>query len=332
MNRLLNLFRAAADPSNNMGAAPQRDPQESTQMLNIVKREKEQPDVTSSVVMVTPSLARHFRDTNHFPRQRNISQQNVKRLANEMSEGRFTPGIQIYFGHTDDGQEWMLNGNHTCEAIYSSGVTMPITVTRMKVRDEDHAGMIYAVFDIQKLRSWNDSLRAYGAGEGIPNANAVLSAIGVIEDHFGHRSSSASGLVSRVTRMEKMEDYREAAIFLGDAMDGGVNNTTRFIKRAATMAVALETFRYQPSLAFEFWGRIAKDDGLRAGDPERAFLLWARNKAEYGIGAGSSERKEWCKAAAAAWNAKFAGEQRQFVKPNAMIGFKLSGTPISVGG
>jgi hypothetical protein len=83
-------------------------------------------------------------------------------------------------------------------------------------------------------------------------------------------------------------------------------------------------FRYQPSLAAEFWYATAHDEGLVTGQPEKALLSWLRNSVAAG---GQSAQREHCRATALAWNAAFKGREIQYVKPNQMAAFCLLGTP-----
>ncbi len=282
-------------------------------------------DLVSTVELITPEAARWMRDNYHFERQRNINQRNVDRLAAEMKAGRFTPGTQIYICTLPDGSNVIVNGNHTLEGVAQSAVAQVLTITHKRVADLDEAGRIYAVFDIQKVRSWRDSLRATGQGEDFPFAEKVLAALGVIELRFNTSQITAT---SRIQRINAMEDYRDAVEILSDALSGGSTETRRLITRAAVFAVALETSRYQPSLAGEFWSKISRDDGLVKGTPEKALLGWLRNVRS---STGYSIRRAHALAAASAWNAAFKGEGRDHLKPGAMSSFFLLGTPWSNG-
>lgn len=297
-------------------------------MLNVLDRgQLAKPKTLSSTVeVVTPTMARELRDTAHFERQRNISPINVDRLAKEMAAGQFTAGTQIYICVLPDGHELIVNGNHTLEAIHKCGVPQVLTVTRKAVMDIEEAGRIYAVFDIQKVRSWRDSLKATGRGDDIPLASSVLSAIGIIENDFAQGAYQAGA--SRLDRINRMEDYREAAEMMAAVMQGGPMSAVKCVRRAPVMAIGLETFRYQPSLAAEFWSKVAQDDGLTSGMPERALLQWLRNTK---VSGGITAQREHCKAAAAAWNAAFQGEDRNYIKPNSMTVFFLLGTPWAKG-
>ena len=121
-----------------------------------------------------------------------------------------------------------------------------------------------------------------------------------------------------------MEQYKVAADLVGRALSGAPRETRKYFIRAAVLAVALETMRYQPSAASEFWHKASHDDGLTIGMPERALLSWLRNTQ---VLAGFDSRKEHARAAALAWNAKWRGHETQYVKPNAMASFYLLGTP-----
>jgi hypothetical protein len=297
-------------------------PSESKMNITAQRAMVQYDSVRSGLERITPEEARRLRDTAHFPRQRNISNSNVERLAHEMRTGRFTPGTQVYIGVLPDGKEWVLNGNHTLEAVHASGIPQLLTITRKSVADEDDAGRVYAVFDIQKVRSWGDSLRATGAAEDLPNADKFLSAVGVIKNRFAQ--GNFAHMASRLDRIGALVEYREPAEFWNMITAGGCRHATRLMSRAAVLAVALETIRYQPSFAIEFWGRIASDNGLVSTMPEKALLSWLRNNKSSG---GVKNQGDHARAAAAAWNAAFRGEERQYVKPNSMTSFFLLGTP-----
>lgn len=286
-----------------------------------------EPDLGSSIQLVTPEMARRWRETAHFERQRKIDTCNIDRLAREMSSGRFTPGTQIYFCVLPNGSRVLVNGNHTLEAISACGKPQCLTVTHKAVTDLDEAGRIYAVFDIQKVRSWNDSLRAVGGFEELPNASRFLAAITAIENKFGHYPQ-ASSRASRVLRIEHLEEYRETAEIFNQAIHGAPREIVRMLFRAGCLAVALETIRYQPSLAAQFWYDVARDNGLVSGQPAKALLQWMRNAR---LASGSCGQRDTARAAALAWNAAFRDEQRTYVKPNAMGAFFLLGTPWAKG-
>ncbi len=280
----------------------------------------------SVMELVTPARARSLRDNAHFERQRKISEANVIRLAREQEAGRFIPGTQVFICTLPDGSERIVNGNHTLEAVAKCGMPQWLTLTYMPAADIDHVGRIYAVFDIHKVRSWRDSLRATGMDHSIEMAPSVLAAIGVIESGFAQTVEWFAA--NRLARIDKMAEYKEAAELYALAIHKCPTEVRLFARRAPIMGIALTTIQYQPSLACEFWSRFAHDEGLVAGDPERALLRWLRNNK---FTAGHRARRVTTRATALAWNAAFRGDKIQAVKPNAMSAFYLLGTPYADG-
>lgn len=276
--------------------------------------------VTSTVELVTPEKARHLRDTAHFERQRTINQKNVQRLATEILAGRLTDGTQIYLCELPNGDLRIANGNHTLEAVYLAGKPQLLTMTTKKVKDLDEVGLIYAVFDIQKPRTWMDSAKAMGVDQEMPNTQKILSAVRLIQSGFVVSSNRASVHET----LENVHSYQEEAIRFDELKKRSMSDSGRLITRAGVLAIILETLRYQPSLAYEFWTDVAEDDGLGNGDPAKALLNWLRRQT--GASGGGSQR-EHILAAAQAWNDKFKDQERQIIRVSKTNSFYLLGTP-----
>lgn len=287
--------------------------------------------LASSIQTITPQFARWLRDNCHFERQRKITQFNIDRLSAEMSACRFTPGTQVYLCRLPDGRLVIVNANHTLEAIVQCGIPQDMTLTIKDVADLEEAGRIYAVFDVHKARTWLDSLRAIGSMADSPTSTTkVLAAIGVIEARF-FQASDANKIAqqSRLGRIDRMTEYTEVGNMFFQAIDGSQTECRKFAVRAPILAVALETFRYQPAAAAEFWRAFALDNGLTEGMPQRALLTYLRGPSSSGDGKNS--RKLQCRAAALAWNAFFEEREIKTVKPLQMTKFYLRGTPAANG-
>jgi hypothetical protein len=278
--------------------------------------------VRSSLKIIDPSEAQKWRETKHFERQRRISIKNVQRLAREMQLNRFIRALQIYICRLPDGREYIVNGNHTLEAIILSGISQVLTVTVIDVQDIDEAGRYYAVFDSQHRRTLGDTLRATGKDQDIPDVRYVTQAVSLINANFGQ--SSQGEPVALLDKIDHIDDYEDAAFTFADLTTGASKEVKRFARRAGIMAVALATLRFQPSCGSEFWRRFVQDDGLRVGMPERTLLTYLRNAS---ASTGQQPRGETARAAALAWNAAFRGQERVLLKPNAMSQFVLLGTP-----
>lgn len=277
--------------------------------------------VTSFIMTMTPDEARIWRDSKHFERQRSISTHNIRRLAHEMRRGRFVAGSQIYVCTFPNGAEVIINGNHTLEAICLCGEPQMLTITRHPVKDINEAGLLYATFDNQKRRTFVDSMRASGLIVDFKDTRALGSAVYIILSSFlqVRRDRDKQGH-SHADVLEKINDYVDAAGDFGEIIDVSQRETRKFLMRAPVMGVALETIRYQPSLAHDFWRNAARDDGLREGMPEHALLRYFRNNAT------SHNRRLQARASALAWNAKFRDKQIHVMRVEG-VKFTLLGTP-----
>lgn len=274
---------------------------------------------------VSPAMAKHMRATMHFERQRPINERNVARLAEEMRRGWFLAGTPIFICTLPSGREYIVNGNHTLEAVAASGVTIPLVMIRKRVRDVEGAARVYSTFDLQRMRTWRDTLQAVGFADTLPMPDHVIAAIGQIMQDFKHDPHNLSAM-SRQARMAAVPEYTQAAHVIQAAIDGGHRQNIRITQRAAVLAVALYTAKYQPSVAAEFWGGLAKDDGLKANDPRKVLLRYMGNNRAH-----STARPEQSRATALAWNAFFEGRVIEYVKPNAAGDMRILGTPMHKG-
>jgi len=277
---------------------------------------------------ISPAMARHMRDTMHFDRQRPISARNVERLAEEMRRGWFLAGTPIFICVLPDGRQLIVNGNHTLEAVVASGVTVPLTIIRKQVRDVEAAAKAYAVLDIQKTRSWTDTLRAIGHAETIPMAVLVNSAMSFILGGFRDRVEDRQAAASRNLRMAEIPEYKAAAHLLAQCIENAPRSNVKLLRRASVFSVALYTARYQPSAAEECWGGMVRDDGLKANDPRKALLRYLVNH----HGTGSGGRRDCVRAAISAWNAGFQNRSLDHCRPSNSAEIRILGTPLHKGG
>ena len=283
--------------------------------------------LSASVAAISPAMSRVMRDIMHFERQRPISANNVARLAREMKDGTFLAGMPIFICELPDKRCFIVNGNHTLEAIYASGVTVPLVLVRKRVTSMEEAARAYAVLDIQKPRTWGDALRAVGFSDSIPLASLVNAAMTFVIGNFVDSEDDRSRAASRDLRMTMIPEYRAAAHVLADCLNGAPKHSARCLRRASIFSVALYTARYQPSFAAEFWGALVRDDGLKATDPQKALLRYAMNNS----GTGSQARRDNVKAAVLAWNAAFRGRPLEYCKPNQVGSIFILGTPMHKG-
>jgi hypothetical protein len=275
--------------------------------------------VNSVAMAFTGADARFIRDTCQFERQRPVDPNNINRLAFEMEQGRFVPGTPIYFGVLPDGKRLLLNGNHTLEAVAKCNITQTLTMIECSVSSVDEAAAIYAMMDIHKTRSWTNSLQAYGLTEKMQMANYMLPAIRLIEGSFDRTTVNRN--MSRSQIFSVMDDYIVQANLIANAFKGTLLSNQKVLRRASFMAVALLTARDQPTAAEEFWGGMAKDNGLVKGDPRKMLLDFGRDNNSVSV-----ETYNHVKAAAQAWNAFFNKKELAFLRPSQMSELKILGT------
>ena len=279
------------------------------------------PDLYSEIVDVDPDLAKHLRATCHFERQRPITPRNVERLAREMRGGNFVKATPIFMCILPDNSMVIVNGNHTLEAVAGGVITMPLTFIYHRVNNMEEAAKIYVTMDIHKTRSWNVTLEAMGMKERIAMANKVMPGVRIIMDSFNSYVTS-QGETSRLNIMEKMEEYADVALRLNTFWDDTPKRLQNYLSRAAFISVALITTQHQPTMAEEFWGGAARDDGLNRNDPRKQLLNYAMTHKS----ASSASRVIDLNAAVLCWNAFFENRTMEILRPSQLKEIYILGT------
>ena len=272
---------------------------------------------------MTPQAAREFRDVFHFPNQRPIRAKHVKYLANEMREGRFNVGTPIHIGVMPDGHWYILNGNHTLEAVYESGMTIMLTLIEVPCKDIEEAGLIYARLDLQTRRNADDAARAMGHGNLMPSSS-WQTALGAAVPYLYSDFTDSRTKLRNEERTDVMVEWAPYARLYREQVINGNGMMQRMLMRGAVMAAGAAVFRYMPAEATRFWNTVALDDGLRNVDPCKQLINWLH---ENGSDRKSDDRLAACKAVGVSWNAWLSGHERSHIKPGSMKGVHFSGTP-----
>ena len=282
------------------------------------------PQVRADVYDIDPIRARVVLQNMHFDRQRPIVPSNVDRLAFEQSSGRFVQGTPIFVCSLPDGSRYLANGYHTLNGVIKSGTTQRLTFITLGVADMAEVAAVYATFDVHKARTWLDSMRAYGHADDVPLLRPAMAALRVLMQAFNDDRKGRPALSSRPLRQEWLSRYKPHVCGYAAAVACAPQTTRHLFQRGGIMAVGLETFRYQPSFAAEFWHAMAADDGLKVGDPRKTLLRWMGANRVAATGADTDTQS---RAAALAWNAAFKGRDLSLLKPGTMDGITLLGTP-----
>jgi hypothetical protein len=240
--------------------------------------------LSSKLLTIDGEQARQFRLACRYPGQRKISAGNVARLSLAMQRGTFVQGTSIHFCALPDGKTYLINGNHCMEAVVSCGIPQVFNVVVIPVADMAAVADIYMNFDTHKQRTWQDAVRAQGLDQDIPMAEAVTAALGLVMQGFRYNSTNVDANTDRGKRFLLVRQYEAYAAQMHAAISGTPNLNRRLCLRRAVLGVALETFRYQGPTAADFWGGLAKDDGLAARDPRKTLLRYLlANRAHGGV-------------------------------------------------
>lgn len=296
--------------------------------------------IRTELVTVTPAMARALRDACAYERQRPLSDSHITRLATEVGKGRFIEGTQVHFCVLK-GQPMIVHGNHTLESIAKGTQSVALSFLYTEVSSLEEAGRIYARHDIHRARDWLAAIRGAGMTETLDVPKEIIKGYGaamkIILSRF--RSIDTRGgrggadrieiMTSRDLRLAAMREYAVYLELFATATAKGSKSAVALIRKSGVLAAALETFKYQPSAAAEFWSGVAADDGLRKGDPRKALLNWLRPMVGKQGNAGIQDQlaKASAKASAKAWNAAYAKERVDLMRVHQSIPFVLSGTP-----
>jgi len=296
-----------------------------------MKTETESSRFATQLHLIDPTAARHYIDSCPYERQRMISDAHVSFLASEMKRGSFTEATAIHFVECA-GRLHLVNGRHRLYAVIEAGIAVLFTFMVTKVATDAAMHEIYADHDVHRPRDWSAALRAYGiydayktiADKGAVNAfgAATLMIMTGLDQVAGALRQDASIAKSRNLRKKAIEECQPYAERVFHVIGTSEGRARRQLKRSPVFAVALETFRYQPAVAGQFWARLAADDGLHRGEPQKTLLDWLVEHP-----GGSVSLQHQVNAVAAGWNAAMAHRMVEFLRPDAMKHFILAGTP-----
>ncbi len=284
--------------------------------------------VREELVLVTPDMARELVEATLYERQRAISEQHVERLSLEMRREQFIAGTQVHFAELRKNL-YCINGNHTLRAVIKANITVPLCFLYSTCRNETEIAELYARHDIHRARNWAASFKAHAIFADMEGNAAFVTSVGAalryiltgLDKEVFHSDHEAA--YSRDLRIKAMKEYRAHAEMLLGALSSGSPRTRKMLLRSAALAVALETVRFQPAGAIEFWSGCAEDDGLHKGDPRKTLLHWlAENK-----GRGNQGVPTAIRATTLAWNAWYEDRKLTSLRPSVVTEYHLAGTP-----
>ncbi len=292
--------------------AGRREPEEEEDRVQIVERGQEASvngvvaqgaPVRTDVTTVTPDVARGWVEYFNYARQRPIRQGHVDYLASAITMGELVT-LEVRFAEWPNGNRVIVDGQHRLRALMAAGRSLPCVAIYYRVESDEDVARLYASIDRQTTRSTMDAVRAYGIEERTGATRDVLRRVAYAAPILSARFSREYGKhKSLIRRAEAVEEWVEEGKAFYAATRGGTSEVESLLRRAPVLAVALATFRHAPELAETFWGGLAREDGLRRGDPRHKLLSWMRNMPIVRVGSSIL----YCMYVAAAWNAFYEG-------------------------
>lgn len=297
--------------------------------------------IAEGKIMVPPWLAERVLKETRFAGQdarlkHGESNKQVRVLETIMRRGIFRDGSLISFVKLD-GRLWLINGYHRLTALiqYGRPVEFRVAVDAIKSEGDIPAAFHhfdrnqYARTDAQVLGAL-DVAHKFGMSRGTTIAcwNAVAFLNNGMHAPAGNHQSVEITVMNRVVdfRADTASPWWEHAARVEQALEPAPCKIRNKFYAGGRFAVALLTMRHQPSLAWDFWNGIAKDDGLRQHDPRKTLLKDMETRR---ISSGASQEAVF--QTAAAWNRWFKrGDLRTIKMPVDKV-VRIAGTPYANG-
>ena len=260
---------------------------------------------SSELEKVTPKKAREWLNQNIFERQRNMRLHHRDNLATEIQKDRFIQGTQIHFVRCDDDR-FLVNGQHTLSAIEKAVIPVTLSVLISDADTMEEVAELYSRHDNHLSRSILDAIKARDLhsqiGMSLDQARRVAGAVRFIRSGFRRSDSN----ISREDVLSEIRNWEEEGNAFFEAIQKGYLAHS-LITKAPILSVALVTIRHEEIEAMKFWSQVAKDDGLKRGDPRKTlheFINMTRVKQGPFIRSGNVVTQAYtARAVATAWNA-----------------------------
>lgn len=280
------------------------------------------PDApTESIsVMVTPQMASVWRKKWHYSGQRTFRQGHCDNLVRMMKEGIFRPKTQVAFVLAG-GKFHMTNGQHTLAAVELSRMTQELCVVVSNGATMEDVADDFSRQDTHMTRRFGDSLIAHGVHEELGVSISVLHHITAAVAYYASLRGEINVRLSAMTHDQKLQLVRKHGHLATKAYSYLAGATNReFLTRRTTLACVMLCAEAHDG-AEAFWTGVARDDGLRQGDPRKTLLEWLRLRGTTSARVVGGERKfaadhELVKGIATAWSAWVQNRELKVIKGN----------------
>ncbi len=237
----------------------------------------------NGLIKMSPEMAARILADCNFEGQRAISRPRVFDHAYAIKEGDWVDDYPIHFAVLPDGRTWLVDGQHRLTAIAEQSSVVGIVVRMVDVDSEKEARHFYAGFD--KRSSTRTNVQILDAVElakevGLTNrmARAVFEAAPLLLNNMEPITGSVNVMQNPMMflqqeRIKTVSAYAKEAKEYAEIVKESSKEIRGKLITTGPFASALFTLRHQPEKANEFWLGVARNDGLRRGDPRGAFIL-----------------------------------------------------------
>lgn len=262
---------------------------------------------------IDPTTAARIAAEANYSRQRKLKPFRLHRHLKAVVKDQWDPDCTIRFGLLG-GKLILIDGQHRIDVVVQTGRTLPFIVVITPFNSEAELHTAYSRIDADGNRSVVDVLAAAGPTDGrdisFEMRRHAYFAMDALANDFPHRKLKVgeNDLVSKEDRIVCLQYWLDQIEAYDAIVRDGQPNLRIRLRRPGIVAVALATLKHQRERAECFWGAVANNDLLKAGDPEQAmvsFLLTASLNDGFRI----AER-----GAAQAWNAWFNGRRLHSIK------------------
>lgn len=290
---------------------------------------------TNGVISLAPGIARRILDECKFHGQRQCKPFRANEHLMRINKGTWNDQFPITFAHLPDGQLWLVDGQHRCDAISQAGRTVGVRINVMEAATEYEARRIYAGFDRpEQNRTHNemlDGLDAYDStGLKRDTVRCLFRALPLILNNMEiARSNQLKSAHARSveTRIDMLSSWVKEATAYEQIVQQAEPALKRPLYGSAVMAVALYTFRHQPARAREFWsGVCGLADDLHKDDPRQRLMWDLLNR-----NLSSGHVRQGVQMASIAWSKWFNGDRIKMIKCHEGSPIVILGTPLAKG-
>jgi hypothetical protein len=233
-------------------------------------------DTEVTVETVTPEMAQQWLTQNRYEHQRSVRPNHVKYLVEEIQRNAFKQDTPIEFCSVDD-DTWLTDGQHRLTAVILAQVPQRFVIVRRRLSSQEAVANDYIRTDQNVLRTVAEAYKTLNLEAELGLTPTQLNFYGVAVAFINQKFIGRIGKMHPDDRLRLMRDYNDAYGAYLEAIAGVRHEWRHRFDRAATLSVALITYRYSAKVygidrVDDFWHGAAMDDGLNTGDPRKTAL------------------------------------------------------------